>query len=437
MSHHRLFLQIQTLSWTANTAPALIRSFSSAPNLLGSTISKSRPIYAQLQGSKETDKRAAIFKYVLHNAFLDFDIGRPTGSLYVDWKIFRETAKASLGRDFPPKLDPEFTQIESLLRMYGRPLARDGDILERPQLKDYIFNPTEFIWSFQKAFYPSLDGNRITTATSAPSTTKECKNQTPRSSSLPKDAQEAISLISKCIKPETLVYELGCSNGENLINLLFYTSNLENIPQYAIASDINPSALTMGQAVCRFLGLEDPLVQFYLSNAINPLNPKDLPLKYQNEIRYALRLIPVLTLEDARRFLLKAYEQMTPNKDSLVLSYALTSGSLYEKNMERALDESQPNFIKVDFDGGVTIWEKLNEEAILDYRKCLQTQNGITEEFIPRAGPVHPSDRYILNTYYNNQGFQQLLQSTGFSIQEHLETPCTDNDRAVVNCFSK
>ena len=148
-------------------------------------------------------------------------------------------------------------------------------------------------------------------------------------------------LTTAYLDENTLIHEMGCWNGENLVRLLYYSYLQGKTPISCIGTDINNTALNFSESIFRYLGNSSPHVQFHLANAQHSLDFKSLDLIYTKEVKVGLRVIPVLEPEHAKQALIAIRNSFKSPDSVLVISYPTLRGMMYELNQKRASEKNQ------------------------------------------------------------------------------------------------
>lgn len=372
------------------------------------------------------------FSHTLENTLRSFDIQEIPKPLPARWELLRKHLLDS--HDYRlPLLNPNqhLSHLQSLLGLFQRPHIRGTQITESPTLSDYIFTPSEVFWGLTPEIQvPFTTGgiklnthlgeiqgllDQVSGHDATPLVLKHDVDHKVQSYSLlngTRDGAAAILLATPYLDSETLLYELGCWHGQNLMNLLFYASLRGRTPKRCIGIDINSQALTMAQSFASMIGLEEPFLQFHLSNALFPLSPDIISRDFKKEVRLALRLIPVLEPNRAQIFLEKMRKGLRSSEDKMIVSFALPAGQRFDENMKRA----ETQIVKQEeFSGGTVFFQ----------------------EFAPlEALPAYLQDRgkcdVVVNTYYTIGGFERLIKQAGFSIDHTIHVKDLDNERVAV-----
>lgn len=330
-----------------------------------------------------------------------------------------------------PPFHPQDTQenVFNLFR-FPRPLLTDEGLRFSRQSKDYITTVTEFYWTlifpniaFTRASdYPLLTREHVTSifnqvSTSFPSWKPHSSEQQVFDQmvySSEEDALVAILLAIPYIREDTLVHELGCWSGENLTRLLYHTHLQGKVPLKCIGTDIHEIALNIGESTLNYLGIHNPHLQLHLANARYPLNFTSLNISYTHEVKMALKLIPVLEPNDAQQLLESARLSFRSPDSVLIISYPILKGAMYELNEKRS--KADPTrFHRSPFDGGVVFKTPFEAPEILPpYLKKLHDQ------------------RVLINTYYSEEGFNNLAKASGFVVKQSISVGnYSDNYRIV------
>lgn len=315
-----------------------------------------------------------------------------------------------------------------LLISKGQPVRRFG-------LQDYVSTISEFQWALSQVSYPftRLEEPVPQDYSSIQDLLDQCphphvvpqqgERSSPTSEAAQKDAllsgerdaSAAILLTTPYINEGTFVHEIGCWNGQNLINLLFYNVLHGRVPKYCLGTNINSLALSMAESTASLFKIDGSLMNFCLANALEPFDPSFLNLGFHSEVKLALRVIPVLEPSYAVEFLKSVRASIQCKEATLVVSYAVPKGTMYETNLSRSQDSSQPQFTKKDFVGGETFYASFSNRSLL-----------------PKYLQAHDDPHVVLNTYYSEEGFAQLVEKGGFEVLETIRIERdTDNERIV------
>ncbi|KAF3361393.1 hypothetical protein PHSC3_002023 [Chlamydiales bacterium STE3] len=155
-----------------------------------------------------------------------------------------------------------------------------------------------------------------------------------------------------------------------------------------------------------------------MANALFPLDPKCLKLEYRKEIRLAPRVIPIFDPLHGKKFLLNTRKSLKSNQDRVILSYAIPKGEMYEKNLIKVGAGVYPPVTKEEFSGGVVFWQEIPSPQ----REALPL-------YLQKSGDL----RFVLNTYYTQEGFLRLAQECSFKIINTISVHDADNERNVVS----
>lgn len=221
------------------------------------------------------------------------------------------------------------------------------------------------------------------------------------------DAVAIYPLLLPELEATTAIHEIGCWNGQNLINMAFYANLKGRALSGCLGTDINITALNLGTSVRDLLGLPEDRFKLCLANAHIPIDMKKLGIPYKKQIKLLLRVIPVLDEVSIRKLLKQLQENLT-FEDAIVLSYALPEGETYERNIAKAKEGA---YFQKEFKEGTT--------------------------FSVSAYPYLPSSEFknsfiIANTYLSEEGFRLLVNQYGFNILYHLKVgKNSDNMRGV------
>lgn len=427
----------ERLRFSSPISNAQIKHYSATSVYPGITIDRGKSTYIKLHEGTDQEKTKRVFLHTFENTLRSLDLAFVEGSLAPEksWDLLQNHLSEHHSyqlTSFNP--DNSLKNIQELLKMFRRPLIKENRALDKPILSDYIFTPTEFAWEFAPVGVPFTGRNPG--ATTDLSKIQDILDQCPFPEALPrtyeklsetdqkvqrysllnseKDATAATLLATAYLDKTTLLHEMGCWNGQNLLNLLFYASLKGRAPTYCVGTDINYKALTMAQSVSSLLSIHEPFAQFHLSNALHPLDVNYLRVSFDKEVRLALRLIPILEPSRAKTFLSKMRSSFKSSKDVAIVSYAVPKGQRYEENLRRVRDSKQPQFTKEDFSGGVAF-----------------LQESDPKDELPSYLQESQNHRAIINTYYTVGGFSSLAQECGFEIQHAISVHDADNERVV------
>ena len=396
---------------------------------LKSQLSSQMGVYHSFLGSSNEAKLNRVFQQGLADSLGKFGLVSKELSVEDSWEQLTEQLR-NHGETLPP-FDPQNTEenIFNLFR-FPRPLLSIRGLNFASQ-QDYITTVTELYWTLA---FPNIAFTRAPSAplisrehlasiaervgTPAPSWSdrpqleQETLDRTVFSSE--EDALAAILLATPHIHEKTLIHELGCWSGENLVRLLYYTHLQGKTPFAFMGTDIHEIALNIGESTLNYLGIHRPQVQLHLANACHPLDFTLLNISYTQEVKMALKLIPVLTPENAKKFLESARLSFRSPDSILIVSYPILKGKLYELNEERSQTDPQ-KYQRVPFEGGVIFK---------------------TPFPVPEALPVHlkklQDQKVVINTYYSEEAFNSLADDCGYVVKNSVCVgECSDNYRIV------
>lgn len=403
------------------------------------------PLYTKFQEETNEVKTKKLFQFGLECAFSQFGIepqlsGSAGTKLDEDlsWRKLQEFLRVNFEYKLP-SLGADYTEnFDTLAYLFPKVLIKEKNILEDPQPADYIFTPSEAFWALKLVGIPFTRHENTSIMDLSP--IQEIIEQCPESQHLlqtgiidngslqkipyyallsgEKDATAAILLATPYLDNRTIVHEIGCWSGQNLLNLFLYASYKQSIPKYFVGTDINSQALVIGNLMARMLELKEPSVQFHLANALFPPDLRALGLEFDKEVRMALRLLPVLDPNRGKEFLQKTKNSLkNRQEDVVILSYAVPTGMGYKKNLERIAGATQDIFIKTEFAEGVVFQQKIDPSQ----------QSSLPSHLLGMS-----DSHFVINTYYTDEGFAKLAQECGFKILYKVFVKDADNNRTVV-----
>lgn len=341
-------------------------------------------------------------------------------SLAANWERLRTAFPSSL-----PPISEAVLDDDAIVALFNLPRKFPPPIQSHP----LINNVTEFYWASVLPTFPFTQ----TSADVRSSRFHEIFEQTSRPPNLPapndnalqnqifqcstEDSLAAILLATPHLNEKTLVQEDGCWSGETLFNLLYFTHLHGKKVAGSLGTDIHTSSLNIAETVSNLLGLQAPLIQFRHSNSLYPIDLQSLRVPHTKLVRLAMRVLPVLTPDDGRRFLTNARAAL-PSPDSLlILSYALPKGKTFELNQMRAHSPSaRAQFREILFDGGCSYFTPFPAPQLL-----------------PNTLATSSETDFLINTYYTTLGFEKLVNQCDFQILQQASVGrYSDNDRNVV-----
>lgn len=403
-------------------------------NISYRTFENAKSAFVNLNEASDMLKAEMILKHALKNCLNVFEIDSNNLTLSEDWTLLQRHLLTYFNYAVAPyDRDNIIKNLYIILKLFNLPLVKGTQVLSEPQWHDYLYNATEVFWGFNDVGLPfvrksnELSGD-IPSIRSMQRNVSDDSNKSEGLLSInqkvlkysqindAKDASAAIHLTAPLLDDSTLLYEMGCWNGQNLLNLLFYAQLNGKLPKYCLATDINPKALKMAECVASFLSINEPFIRFYLANAQYPLDCHSLGLSFSKEIRLALRLLPVLSPSDGKALIIHVRNSFKRKDDSFILSYATQKGEMYEKNLSRATDYlHRPQVAKEPFSYGISFWQEVPEDEKVF-------------SFLPK---LHAS-RYLMNTYYTEEGFNRLIKDCNFQIKNMIKVQDSDNERITV-----
>lgn len=212
-----------------------------------------------------------------------------------------------------------------------------------------------------------------------------------------KDAAVASRLTSPLIEKDSVFHEIGCFNGENSINNLMYCKATRGkFPGFYLGTDINPGAVSMSAMTFGTFDFPFPS-KFYVANSTSPLGISSA-LQFNQVTVLALRVIPIFDPSNAENFMKQVGKEWKGRDLSFVVSYAVPSGSIYQRNQLKLKDKT----IEVQqscFNGG----------------SCFTQKHG-------RVGTV------VLQTYYERDAFNRLAKDCGFRVEEVFSAKDLDSN---------
>lgn len=336
-----------------------------------------------------------------------------------------------------PSLNNNFLSPEGVGAFFAliqRNLIKNSILQDAKRINDFIFTPTDYYWSLHPSTIPfarlpekvdnnltklnyiveQLDNQTLTDLTSSiTKVDQELMNILLSSSE--EDAVASFFLAFPFMSNDSVIHDIGCWNGQNLINLLYYGHFRGSCCFKALGTDINNTVLNIAEATCETIGINSSDIQFHLSNALDHIDLEQLGFSSRTSIKLALRLLPVLDKFSAQNFLRTLYDSMN-NSSVCILSYALPEGKLFDKNNNLF---KQAQRYKEEFDGGVTFRASFPVTSSLP--KFLENMD----------------KKIITNTYYTKKGFDKLISSNSFTIINSIEVVRYSDNYRLVNLIKK
>lgn len=410
----------------------IIRRYCSSkvPHSMRTALLKGRASYIRLHESTSAAKTNELLKFSVERTLGRLNVTNLAPTVSENWKLLKRR-----GGDLFPDFDKDdlSTNLRALHEWHDRPLIKGTRILLQPSQSEYISTPNEAYWSM-----PSNVGVPFSSAPETVSTDlsliqdiadqfddpqalirrsvkldSEEKKVQAYSLLGQRDAAAAILLAIPYIAENTFLHEVGCWNGQNLLNLLFHASTYGKSPKYCLGTDINAVALGMAESVSDLFSLRPPLVQFHLANVLYPTDASVLRLTFQNEIRLALRILPVLDPSDGKKFLHNVRRSIQGRDAIVIVSYAIPGGETFQKNRQGATDSSHSQFTEDVFSGGIIFRNKVSNKNLPKHLRGVGKPN------------------FALNSYYTKEGFSALVNECGFKIQKSISVLDKDDDRVV------
>ena len=401
-------------------------SFSSSISLRDSF--EQQRVYLDYQRMLNSQKAHALFRWTFDYQLKQQKI-LPEGNDQKDWKSLQSVFSQKYSVELPPFSEKSSeSMLWGMIHQMTPPLDQDSRALENYGPETYIRNGTDLYWSqyppsvplTRKVEHLSFSASRIQHILDqfegklpkpqlTSNSDQEALNYTMHSGE--EDALAAHLLALRYLTSQTMVHEIGCWNGSNLINFL-QLARLHNLkPSGCIGTDINHPALNFAHLTSQMLGLSNP--QFYCAHALTPIDPSKPGFEGNKILCLALRVIPVLDLASAKEFL---KVNCLRDKDVvLVLSYATRKGQSYENNLAKSSEKGGYEYRSEEFDGGVTFYAPFPDPEI--YKK-------------------HRLE-IVANTYYDTKGFQSLISNLGLHISDRVTVGrFSDNEREVVSITS-
>ncbi|MGE0630794.1 MAG: hypothetical protein AB7O96_00170 [Pseudobdellovibrionaceae bacterium] len=372
-----------------------------------------------------SQKAHALFRWTFDRQLKQQNI-LPEGNDQNDWKSLQSVFSKKYSVELPPfsEKSPE-SMLWGMIHQMTPLLVQDSRTLEKYAPEAYIRSGTDLYWS---QYPPSIPLTRRVEQLSF-STSKiqyildQFEEKLPKPQLTSHSDQEAVNyamysgeedalaahlLALRYLSSQTMIHEIGCWNGSNLINFLHLARLHNQKPSSCIGTDINHPALNFAHLTSQMLGLSNP--QFYCAHALTPIDPSKLGFEGNKILRLALRVIPVLDLASAKEFL---KTNCLRDKDVvLVLSYATRKGQSYENNLAKSSEKGGYEYRAEEFDGGVTFYAPFPDPEL--YKKYRL--------------------EVVANTYYDTKGFQSLISNLGLHISDKITVGrFSDNEREVVS----
>lgn len=397
------------------------------------TLFESRAIYIQFNESKNLEKIQQIFAHGLKQNLRSLGIGAETTSIEEQWAQLQKYLATYYSLSLAPiNKESVHKNTQILFNIFRKPLIKEGRVISTYSSSDYISSFSDYMWGNTEVGIPfTRSHEKLKTDFTA---IQDILDQCPNKAALPencedpnaiehkiqicsllndeRDATAATLLATPHIDEQTLLHEIGCWNGQNLINLLFYASLKGKYPKYCLGTDINSVAVSMAGSSSSLFKFEAPFVQYYLANALDSFNSDNLQLDYKKTVKLALRVIPVLYPSQALTFLKNTRNSLNTD-DVVIASYAIPRGDAYNRNLARSQPITEP-----DFPGVTTFLQNFSKEHITKFPQYLQN---------------HKNPSCVLNSYYDEQAFFDLSRRAGFKIINSISIKRdTDNERVVV-----
>jgi hypothetical protein len=407
----------------AFSSPFFTQATFLAKNNFSIQVEESKDKYVAFQ---KLDNKGKI-QWIIHSLLENLGLDRPAMSAEEKWKLLQHILKQN-SFDLPDYDSSNLYQsLHFLYRLFADPqifhdkrllLQTAGDYywsahpLSVPFTHNRLENSTSILSSYQyimDQLSPELQQLSPCQATSS----QHQEMMDKLLSNMEEDAFAMHLLLLSSLQADTVIHELGCWNGQNLINLAFYTHLKGRSLAGCVGTDINLLAIKAAQTFSEVLGLKTETFKFGLAHALVPLDVRNLLFPYKKQIKLGLRLIPVLD-ETSIRKLFEQLSQHLGDEDKLCLSYALNEGEMYNKNLQRVRESS--HYYSIKFKQGITF----------------RTQ-------FPGSGVSHLADTSIvLNTYFSREGFRELIDEYGFKITHSITVGrYSDNHREVCVLESK
>lgn len=393
--------------------------------------------YLFFQELSEEKKREYFLSRCLDVALKRFKILQESTDLKGKWSLLQEHLLEKHKYELPPFFEEnELENIDNLSSIFGRSLFLKNRILTNYNVQDYVFNPTEFSWAFEPSGVPfslkkeikdldissiadlfresSLHGLFFKDFDRLPAEKKKIISYSLLSSE--KDAAVATVLTTPQLDATTFLHEVGCWNGQNLLNLLMFSSLYEQTPKFCFGTDINIGAIYKAEVLSKILLNPQFNIAFELSNVAASPDYKNFKIPFEKIVLVALRVLPVMGNKQAEVFLKQIRNYMQDEKGTFILSFVTPNGRAFERK------KNDPRYlVNTDKETGVTyISQSLSNESTSFYNNF-----GFKEKSI------------ILNTYYTKEQFEELANKTGFRIHESIDIPGEDVHRVVVQLHPK
>lgn len=294
------------------------------------------------------------------------------------------------------------------------------------QTETAIQTPTERYWSVVEPGFPFIDHPDEGTPSRLSYILNQCSKEKFLLNKAEQDFEKSVHLHSTedglagsllsipLLDEETIVHEVGCWSGEALFNLAHLARLHGKVAAGFVGTDIHSSTLSLAESVAKLPAFRSFTMHFHIANCLYPIDLSALGISFKKELRLALRVVPILSPDDAKKFL-QSSRFSFPNSDStMIVSYALPHGASFEKNRAKTLLKI-PMARETPFSGGTTFYTPFPYPKLLPEK--LQADN----------------PELLLNTYYTEKGFQDLIQEANYKILHKVKVgQHSDNDRIVV-----
>lgn len=437
--HNMLSRDVETITRSPIDRPLHRNIFSAEQqDSVSLRLKENKDICLWLQKMRNIEKIEEIFDYSL-SYYLSRLNEQSSDSRELNWEKLREAVQPL---SLPPlEAENTYDLLVKMLKIFPKHLLIGEKKLEQYKPKDFLLSPTDYYWALAAPSIPftrrveELDFNPAKIQYILDQFKKISSDSNPLQAhkkedqelmdltlfSIEEDALAAFLLAFPYLKETSVVHDIGCWNGQNLLHLLYYSHLRNQRIGGALGTDINLPVLNAAEIASRMLGLTSPHVHFHRAHVLSPLDlKKAVSFPNENVVRLALRVIPVLDRFSAQAFLQLTHQFLKDHSSVCILSYALPKGTTFEKNLEKSND-SKSNYTKDVFEEGITF--KLPfpfPSALPDH---LQGQD---------------ENRMIANSYYSREGFRKLIHKADLKIRHSIVVgEHSDNYREVVALANK